>query len=362
MTGKKIALIEGDGIGKEVIPEGKKVLEILNEHTDHNFTFIDISAGGEVWKKTGQSITEASFKKLTKVDSILLGGLGLPGLPQGVAESAVLKIRQEMNQFVNLRPVKLYNSLRNICPLKEEFIDKGIEMTIVRENSEGIYSKIGGSIADRASVDTMVFTKEGIQRIIQFAYELASKNGHSSICSVDKANLLYTSKLWRRIFEDIGQNYSNLHKNSYYIDAFCQWLLRTPSRFETIVTSNMFGDIISDEAAFLAGSLGMGASGNINPKRDGISMFEPIHGSAPDIAGKNIANPIATILSIKLMFEFALKDVSIAKIIDNAVEITVEKNRTMDIYPKKDNTGLKRVSTTEMGGLIRTNLLSLLKK
>jgi 3-isopropylmalate dehydrogenase len=362
MTSRKIALIMGDGIGKEVIPEGKKTMVTISNHSDFDFEFLNISAGGEVWKKRGQSITDASLTELKTVDSVLLGALGIPGLPQGVAEYAVLKIRQEFNQYVNLRPIKLYDSLRDCCPLKEEYIGSGIDMSIIRENSEGIYSKIGGSLQDRASVDTMVFTQTGVRRILQFAYKFAEKQKHTVISSVDKANLLHTSQLWRSIFEDEGKKHPNLKQESYYIDAFCQWLIRAPYKFQTVVTSNLFGDIISDEGAYLVGSLGMGASGNINPEPGGISMFEPIHGSAPDIAGKNIANPIATILSIKLMFEYVFDDTNMGRLIDNAIEKAIETNRTPDIFPIRDNTNLKKVTTQEMGSCIRAELTKLLKK
>lgn len=362
MTPTTIALIEGDGVGKEVIPEGKKTLKLISEFSDYEFEFFNISAGGEEWKKTGKSITEASFEKLKTADSILLGALGIPGLPHGAAEYAVLQIRQEFNQYVNLRPIKLYESMRDICPLKEEFIQSGINISIIRENSEGIYRHIGGSVHDRTTIDSMVFTKTGVERIIHYAFDYAMKNHHTKITSVDKANLLHTSQMWRSHFENEGKKYPKLTKESFYIDAFCQWLIRTPYNFQTVVASNMFGDIISDEAAYLVGSLGMGASGNINPDPKGISMFEPIHGSAPDIAGQNISNPIATILSVKLMFEHVFDDSYIGKLIDTAVENTVQKKRTPDIFPKANNSKLEEVTTQKMGQTIRKELTHILKK
>jgi 3-isopropylmalate dehydrogenase len=362
MSPKTIALIPGDGIGKEVVPEGKKVLELISENTDYDFKFMEIAAGGEIWRKKGESISEASFIKLKSADSILLGALGIPGLPQGAAEYAVLKIRQEFNQYVNLRPVKLYEALQDICPLKRDHIGKGIDLSIIRENSEGIYRKIGGTIQDQTSIDTMIFTKTGVKRLIQFGFNFAMQNHHTKITSVDKANLLYTSQMWRSIFEEEGKKYADITKESYYIDAFCQWLIRAPHQFQTVVTSNMFGDIISDEAAYLVGSLGMGASGNINPEPRGVSMFEPIHGSAPDIAGQNISNPIATILSVKLMFEHAFDDSHVGSLIDKAIENTLSKKRTIDIFPKTNTSKLERVSTQQMGDAIRKELLHLVKK
>ncbi|MBN2154747.1 MAG: isocitrate/isopropylmalate dehydrogenase family protein [Candidatus Lokiarchaeota archaeon] len=363
MKSKKIALIMGDGIGKEVIPEAKQILLTIANHTDHRFDFLEIPAGGEVWKETGQSITDASFEKLRTVDAIVLGALGIPGLPQGVAEYAVLKIRQEFNQYVNLRPIFLYEPLRDICPLKDEFIGDGINMFILRENSEGIYSKIGGKVQDRATIDTMIFTELGVKRILEFAFEFAHKKNHTRICSVDKANLLYTSTMWRSMFKELGEKYPNLEKKSYYIDAFCQWLIRAPYQFQTVVSSNMFGDIISDEAAFLAGSLGMVASANLNPSPNGISMFEPIHGSAPDIAGDNIANPIASILSIGLMMELVFADSYIGEILHHSIASVLETHRTPDIYPKiKEKPKVKKVTTQEMGKLIQNIVSNELRK
>jgi len=357
-----IALIRGDGIGKEVIPEAMQIMNTVEKYSDYKFEFKEVEAGGEEWKRSGQSITDGSFNLLKSVDAILLGALGVPGLPQGVAESAVLKIRQEFDQYVNLRPIKLYEPLRDVCPLKEEFIGEGIDMVIVRENSEGIYRNIGGTIPNRVSIDTMVFTKEGVTRILQYALNFAVKNHRSKICSVDKANLLQTSKLWRSIFEELGKAYPTLHKENFYIDAFCQWLLRAPSQFQTVVSSNMFGDIISDEAAYLTGSLGMGASGNINPNPGGISMFEPIHGSAPDIAGKNIANPIAAILSVKLLFEHVLNNPTIGILIENSVNEVIQTYRTVDIYPRIKSNNLKKVTTQQMGEKIRNQLSIQMKK
>jgi 3-isopropylmalate dehydrogenase len=359
MEKTKVALIKGDGVGKEVLPEAKKILSTIETLTDYQFTYLEVPAGAEVWRSSGISITESSFKRLQEVDAILLGALGDPGVPQGVAENAVLKIRQGFDQYINIRPIRLYDSLREICPLKDDRIGEGIDISIIRENSEGIYRKFGGSIEGNTSVDNMIFTQKGVERIIDFAYNYAISREHTTISSVDKANLLHTSKMWRVIFEKMGEQYPKLKKESYYIDAFCQWLIRSPYMFQTVVTSNMFGDIISDEAAVLAGSLGMVPSANLNPH--GISMFEPIHGSAPDIAGQNIANPIATILSVKLMLELTIKDEILARLVDNSVEEAIKTHRTVDIFPKS-STVLKKVTTQEMGTLIQTELEKRLKK
>ncbi|GAH40627.1 unnamed protein product, partial [marine sediment metagenome] len=300
------------------------------------------------------NLPEKSFDIIKKSDVLLFGALGLPNLPPGVAESAILKIRQDLDLYINLRPVKLYNVLREICPLKDEFIGDGIDITFVRENTEGLYKNIGKLEKDSAE-NLMLYTRKGCERIIKFAFEFAKRKGHNKVTSVDKANILKPSQLWRQIFHEISENYANIETEDIYIDAFCQWLIRAPYKFQTVATGNMFGDIISDEGAFLIGSLGMGSSGNIHPGK--VSMYEPIHGSAPDIAGKGIANPIGTILSVKLMFEESFNSFEIGNEIDNAVEAALQEGRTVDIGSKS----LKTLSTVEMGDLIANKLKSRLK-
>ena len=351
---KIIAITRGDGCGPEVVNEGIKILKIVSEFTDYNFEFKDAPAGGEVWKKYGTNLPEQSFETIKKSDALLFGAIGLPDLPPGVAESAILKIRQDLDLFVNLRPIKLYNILRERCPLKDEFIGNGIDITFVRENTEGLYKNIGKLEEDSAE-NLMLYTREGCERIITFAFEFAKRKGHSKVTSVDKANILKPSQLWRKIFHEISKSYSKIEIEDIYIDAFCQWLIRAPFKFQTVVTGNMFGDIISDEAAFLIGSLGMASSGNINPGK--VSMYEPIHGSAPDIAGKGIANPIGTILSVKLMFEESFNSLEIGNDIDIAVEEALQEGRTIDIESKNTKT----LSTIELGDLIVSKLKSRLK-
>ncbi len=351
---KTIAITRGDGCGPEVVNEGIKILKIVSEFTDYDFEFRDAPAGGEVWKKYGTNLPEKSFDTIKKSDVLLFGALGLPNLPPGVAESAILKIRQGLDLYINLRPVKLYNVLREICPLKDEFIGDGIDITFVRENTEGLYKNIGKLEKDSAE-NLMLYTRKGCERIIKFAFEFAKRKGHNKVTSVDKANILKPSQLWRQIFHEISENYANIETEDIYIDAFCQWLIRAPYKFQTVATGNMFGDIISDEGAFLIGSLGMGSSGNIHPGK--VSMYEPIHGSAPDIAGKGIANPIGTILSVKLMFEESFNSSEIGNEIDNAVEAALQEGRTVDIESKS----LKTLSTVKMGDLIANKLKSRLK-
>ncbi|MBA7537975.1 3-isopropylmalate dehydrogenase [subsurface metagenome] len=332
-----------------------KVLKIVSGYTEFDFEFKEAPAGGEIWKKFGNNLPEQSFETIKNSDALLFGALGLPDLPFGVAESAIMKIRQGLDLYVNLRPIKLYDILRERCPLKDEFIGSGIEITFVRENTEGLYKNIG-SLDEDSAQNLMLYTRKGCERIIKYAFEYAKKKGHSKITSVDKANLLKTSQLWRKIFHEIGENYPKIQKEDIYIDAYCQWLIRAPYKFQTVVTGNMFGDIISDEGAFLIGSLGMGSSGNIHPGK--VSMYEPIHGSAPDIAGKGIANPIGTILSVKLMLQESFNSLEIGNEVDKAVEDALKRGRTVDIKSEK----LKTLSTEEMGDLIAEQLKSSLKK
>ena len=300
-------------------------------------------------------MSEKSWNIIKDSDALLFGAIGIPGLPQGVAESAIFKIRQELDLYVNLRPIKLFDALRDRCPLREEYIGKGIDITFVRENTEGLYRKIG-ELNDDEAYNIMKYTRKGCERIIKYAFAYAKKNGHKKVTSVDKANLLNPSQLWRKIFHEIASGYPDQKTEDIYIDAFCQWLIRAPYSFQTVVTGNMFGDIISDEGAFLIGSMGMASSGNIHPGK--ISMYEPIHGSAPDIAGNNIANPIGTILSVKLMMQESFNHPNIGNEIEGAVEDALNEGRTVDIK----NPDLKTLSTKEMGTLISEKVKNRLRK
>ena len=352
---KIIAITEGDGIGKEVIPEALKVLNIINDYTEFELEFREAPAGGAVWKQYGESLPEKSFETIKNSDALLFGAIGIPELPQGVAEIAILKIRQDLDLYVNLRPIKLYGALRESCPLKDEYIGKGIEIFFVRENTEGLYKNIG-YLKDDEAQNIMLYTRKGCERIIKYAFEFAKRKGHTKITSVDKANILKPSQLWRKIFHEISSEYPDIKTEDIYIDAFCQWLIRTPYAYQTVVTGNMFGDIISDEGAFLIGSLGMASSGNINPGK--VSMYEPIHGSAPDIAGKGIANPIGTILSVKLMMQESFDRQELGDEIEKAIEDSLKEGRTVDIK----NSNIKTLSTKEMGNLISEKLKSRLKQ
>lgn len=352
---KTIAITKGDGVGPEVVNEGMKILTTISNFTEFEFEFREAPAGGAVWKEYGESLPEKSFETIKNADALLFGAIGIPGLPQGVAEIAILNIRQGLDLYVNLRPIKLYDALRDRCPLKEEYIGKGIDITFVRENTEGLYKNIG-ELKDDEAHNIMLYTRKGCERIINYAFEFAKRMGHSKVTSVDKANILKPSMLWRKIFHEIASDYSDVQTEDIYVDSFCQWLIRTPFSYQTVVTGNMFGDICSDEGAFLIGSLGMASSGNIHPGK--VSMYEPIHGSAPDIAGRGIANPIGTILSVKLMMQESFEQVKIGNDIENSIEEALLEGRTKDI----EKSNLKTLTTQEMGNLVSEKLKSLLKK
>lgn len=356
MKTKNIAIIKGDGVGPEVVNEGIKILNIINEYSDLSLEYYEAPAGGKIYKEFGESLPIKSLNIIKESDAILFGAIGLPDLPPGVAEHAILKIRQGFDLYVNLRPIKLYETARDCCPLKEDYIGNGIDITIVRENTEGLYVNFGGILKDEIASNLMLYTRKGCERIIEYAFEFAQRKNYTKITSVDKANILACSRLWRKIFEDISKKYPNIEKENFLVDAFCQWLIRKPYTCQTVVTGNLFGDIISDEAAYLLGSLGMAPSGNINPGK--LSMYEPIHGAAPDIAGQGIANPVGTILSVKLMLEESFQQNDIAKNIEDCVREALGEGRTIDIRSKK----LKTLSTIEMGNLIVNKLKEKLKK
>ncbi|MFW9873657.1 MAG: isocitrate/isopropylmalate dehydrogenase family protein [Candidatus Thorarchaeota archaeon] len=353
---KNIAYCGGDGVGPEVVEQGLKVLKVIADYSDFEFELKEAPAGGNVYKKFKKSLPKQSFEIIKNSDALLFGAVGLPDLPLGVGEVALLQIRQGLDLYVNLRPIKLYDSLRDRCPLKDEFIGEGIDIAFLRENTEGLYANKGAILTEERAENAMIYTRKGCERIINYAFEYAKRISHSKVTSVDKANVLNPSRLWRKIFHEIGDKYPEINKEDIYIDAFCQWLIRKPDAFQTVVTGNMFGDIISDEGAYLIGSLGMASSGNIHPGK--VSMYEPIHGSAPDIAGKGIANPIGAILSVKLMMQESFQSHDIAKLIEDSVEEALKEGRTLDIK----NPEIQTLTTKEMGDLITEKLKLNLKK
>ncbi len=307
MKTHKIAVIPGDGIGKEVIAEGVKLLEaIAKKDGSFKFEFTHFPYGCEYYKETGKMMAEDGIEKLSKHDAIFLGAVGAPGVPDHISLwDLLLVIRKTFDQYINLRPVKLLNGAP--CPLKDVKTED-IDMIFVRENSEGEYAGSGSWLfknkPNEVVIQDGVFSRKGCERVIRYAYELA-KSQNKTLTSISKGNALnYSMVFWDQIFEEVGKECPEVKTYSYLVDAASMFMVKDPKRFEIVVTSNLFGDILTDLGAAIAGGMGLAAGANLNPEREFPSMFEPIHGSAPDIAGKNISNPLATFWSVSQMLDF----------------------------------------------------------
>ncbi|QQE75799.1 tartrate dehydrogenase [Brevibacillus composti] len=303
----KIAVIPGDGIGPEVIREGVKVLQKIAEWDERlQFQFDFFPWGCEYYVRHGKMMADDGMEQLQSFDAIYLGAVGYPGVPDHVSLwDLLLKIRKRFDQYVNLRPIKLLQGAP--CPLRD-VRREDIDMLFIRENSEGEYAGAGDWLfkgkPEEVVLQTGVFSRKGTERIIRYAYETARKTG-KTLTSVSKGNALnYSMVFWDQVFEEIGKEYPDVQTYSYLVDAASMYMINQPKRFQIVVTSNLFGDILTDLGAALAGGLGLAAGANINPERIYPSMFEPIHGSAPDIAGQGIANPLAAIWSASQMLEF----------------------------------------------------------
>ena len=316
----KIALLPCDGIGPEVVAEGLKVLEVVARKFSLKYETVPYDIGGERYLKTGEVLPDSVMDELRQVDAIYLGAVGHPDVQPGVLEHGILlKLRFDLDQYVNLRPVKLYPGVDT--PLK----DKGpedIDFVVVRENTEDMYVGIGGSMKkgtpDEVATQLAVYTRKGTERIIRYAFELARQRAkNNTITMVDKANVLtHGHDLWTRTYAEVGREYADITQEHAFVDACCMWFVKNPEWFDVIVTTNMFGDIITDLGAMIRGGMGVAASGNINP--EGVSMFEPIHGSAPKHAGLGKACPIAAIAAVQMMLE-TLGEAAAAQAIDTAI-------------------------------------------
>lgn len=354
---KKIAVIKGDGIGPEIVTEAQKVLDRVAEKFGHKFVYTDILMGGCSIDKYGEPLTDEAVETAKSSDAVLLGAIGgntstspwykLP--PNLRPEAGLLKIRKELGLFANLRPAVLYDELRSACPLKDDIIGDGFDMMIMRELTGGLY------FGDRrtetvdgleTAVDTLTYNENEIRRIAKRGFDIAVKR-RKKVTSVDKANVLDSSRLWRKVVNEVAKDYPEVELEHMLVDNCAMQLVRDPAQFDVILTENMFGDILSDEAAMVSGSLGMLASASLNDTKFG--MYEPSHGSAPDIAGQNKANPIATILSASMMLRFSFDMDKEADAVDNAVKKVLEAGyRTGDIM----SAGNKQVTCSEMGDLV----------
>jgi len=353
----KIAVIQGDGIGKEVIPEGIKILESISTRFNISFLWDEFDWNCERFAKTGKMMPDNGFQLLEQKDAIFLGAVGFPGVPDHISLWGLLiPIRRTFHQYINLRPVRLFEGVP--CPLAGRKA-KDIDLMIVRENNEGEYSEIGGRIfkgtEDEVVSQLSVFTRKGVDRVLRFAFELAKTRPAKHVTSATKSNgIVHTMPFWDERFAAIKKEYPDIRTDQYHVDILTANFVLHPDWFDVVVGSNLFGDILSDLAPAIAGTIGIAASANINPEHEYPSMFEPVHGSAPDIAGKKIANPIATIWSAAMMMEH-LGQSEAGGYIMKAIEIVLKEK----IAHTPDMGG--KATTKECGDAVVNVLTDLLK-
>lgn len=357
----KIGSIKGDGIGPEIVNEAQKVLKRVAEKYGHNFEFTEMLLGGASIDVNGVPLTDETIETAKKMDAVLMGSIGGDATtspwyklePSKRPEAGLLGIRKALGLFANLRPAVLYPQLAKACPLKDELTEGGFDMLIMRELTGGLYfGERHTDVVDglRTAVDTLTYNENEIRRIAIKAFEIARKR-RGIVTSVDKANVLDSSRLWRSVVEEVAKDYPDVTLKHMLVDNCAMQLVKDPKQFDVILTENMFGDILSDEASMVTGSIGMLASASLNDSSFGL--YEPSHGSAPDIAGQNKANPLATILSASMMLRYSFDMQKEADDIDNAVFKVLEDGyRTGDIYTE----GTKLVSTTEMGDAVTANI------
>ena len=352
-----IGVIKGDGIGPEIVTEAMKVLDRIAEVYGHKCEYTELLMGGASIDVHGIPLTEETIQKAKQCDAILMGSIGgntrtSPWYqlePSKRPEAGLLKIRKALNLFANLRPAVLYEELKGACPLKEEIVKDGFDLMIMRELTGGLYfgerstKEIDGVMT---ACDSLTYTEEEIRRIAKRGFEIAEKR-RKKVTSVDKANVLDSSRLWRKIVEEVAQEYPDVTLEHMLVDNCAMQLVKDPAQFDVILTENMFGDILSDEASMVTGSIGMLASASLNETKFGL--YEPSGGSAPDIAGKGIANPIATILSAAMMLRFTFDLDKEANAIESAVQQVLKDGcRTIDIMSE----GNTQINTCEMGDRI----------
>ena len=340
----RIAVIPGDGIGPEIVTEAKKVLDRVGQVFGHTFHYTEVDMGGVSIDKYGVPLTKEALETAKNSDSVLLGAVG-----GHVGNSRWYDVAPELNLFANIRPACLYDGLEDACPLKREIIGDGFDMVIVRELTGGLYfgerhtEEVNGVMQ---ATDTLVYNETEIRRVAVKAFETAMKR-KKKVTSVDKANVLDSSRLWRKVVAEVAADYPEVALENMLVDNCAMQLVMDPGQFDVILTENMFGDILSDEASMITGSIGMLSSASLNEGKFGL--YEPSHGSAPDIAGKGIANPIATILSAAMMLRFSFDLDKEAEAVENAVKkVLAGGYRTADIMAE----GMKQTGTKEMGDLI----------
>lgn len=352
-----IAVIKGDGIGPEIVAEATKVLDAVGGKFNHTFQYTEVLMGGISIDKTGVPLTDEAIEMAKASDSVLLGAIGgnvgqsqwysLP--PELRPEAGLLKIRKALNLYANIRPAILFDELKGACPLKEEIVDGGFDFVIMRELTGGLYFGERKTVEEngvRTAYDSLTYNETEIRRIAKWAFDIAMKR-NKKVCSVDKANVLDSSRLWRTVVEEVAKDYPDIEVSHILVDNCAMQLVKDPKQFDVILTENMFGDILSDEASMVTGSIGMLSSASLGDTK--LGLYEPSHGSAPDIAGENKANPIATILSAAMMLRYSFDLEKEADVIEEAVKKALEKGyRTIDIMSE----GKILTGTKEMGDLI----------
>ncbi|MBK5211702.1 MAG: 3-isopropylmalate dehydrogenase [Coriobacteriia bacterium] len=349
----KLALVPGDGIGPEVVAQAVRILDKIGQIYNHHFEYTTVLAGGAAIDATGECLPDETITVCKSSDAVLFGAVGgwkwdvLPGDKR--PERALLGLRKELGLFANIRPAILFEELEDACPLKKELIEGGLDLVVVRELTGGIYFGEKGfkqTEMGLAAYDVEQYAEEEVRRIAVAAFDISMKRS-KKLCSVDKANVLESSRLWRRVVSEVAKDYPEVTLENMYIDNAAMQMVRNPKQFDVIVTSNIFGDILSDEASMITGSIGMLPSASL--AQGNFGMYEPIHGSAPDIAGQNKANPMATILSAAMMLKYTFRLTKEAESVEKAVKAILAKGyRTPDIM----SPGNKPIGTKETGDLI----------
>ena len=356
---KNIAVIRGDGIGPEIVEQALKVLDKIAELYGHTFTYTDVDMGGCAIDKWGDPLPAEMLEKCVNSDSVLLGAVGGPkwnDVPGPMRpEKGLLRLRAGMGVYSNNRPAKIWPQLASASPLKESIVAKGIDFIIVRELIGGIYFGKHETVEENGqqkAIDELTYTEEEIRRIGRIGFETARKR-NGKLCSVEKSNVLDSSRLWKKVIHELAAEYPDVELSDMLVDNCAMQIVKDPSQFDVVVTENMFGDILSDEASMITGSIGMIPSSSLGATSCGL--YEPIHGSAPDIAGKDIANPIGTILSAAMMLRFSFDMAAEADCIEKAVSAVLDEGyRTGDILPsdEAEKAACKQVGCREMGKLI----------
>ena len=363
MTEKNIAVIRGDGIGPEIINQALLVLDKIAEKYNYKFTYTDVDMGGCAIDKYGEPLPDSELQKCLASDSVLLGAVGGPKwnhMPGPLRpEKGLLKLRAGMGVYSNNRPAKIWPQLASASPLKDSIVEKGIDFIIVRELIGGIYfgeHKTVDEYGQKKAIDILTYSEYEIERIGRIGFETAQKRG-KKLCSVEKSNVLDSSRLWKEVMHRIASDYPDVELTDMLVDNCAMQIVKDPSQFDVIVTENMFGDILSDEASMITGSIGMIPSSSLGATSCGL--YEPIHGSAPDIAGKDIANPIGTILSAAMMLRYSFDMEEAAADIENAVSKVLDAGyRTADIMPtnEKESASCSLTGCKKMGDLIRSHI------